>query len=799
MKLLHPNRSFLLGMGLILLLSLSFCTTGQSQDDLSEHTEILWDKWGVPHIFAQNNQELFYSFGWAQMHSHGNLILELYAKSRGRAAEYWGKDYIENDQIIHTLGFPALAKEWMEKQKPEMKTYVKQFAAGLNAYAKAHPKTIEADKKVVLPIQEEDVLQHYLFIVYTRFVGGGEFGKVGRWEERGSNTYAISPKRSASGKAMLVQNPHLPWFGEWLFYEAHLNAPGINTYGATLIGFPTLGIAFNEKLGWSHTNNTIDGVDTYELTLKDKGYEWDGEVKAFEVDKFTMKVKQENGEVLSQEVPRLSSIHGPVIKKSDNKALAIRFPGYDRPHAAWQWWKMGTAQSLEEFQSALKMVQIPFFNVMYADQAGNIFYMFNGMVPKRPSEGWDFWDNIVPGNTSKYLWTDVHTYEELPKVENPATGWLQNANDPPWTSTIPRVLDPKDFPPYMSPIFMGFRPQRAVRMIQEDESITFDELVDIKLSTRLEMADRLLDDLFAAIDTHGGDLAKEAKTVLEKWDRETDADSKGAWLFYNWARQINPWNPRNYSEKWELAKAHQSPDGLANPEAAVKTLEAVAKKLKEVYGSLDIAWGEVYRIQYNGLDLPGNGVDGSVGVFRVAWPGGQDDKGRMTIGGGDSWVSIIEFGEKVKAKVLLSYGNSTQKGSPHYGDQLKLFSKKEMRDAWFYREDIEKNLEKREVIRLNTDSELSRQIIGTWKVEAVEGEELGEAEKSVSLAFSKGNKYVRSFGKIKQSGTYSIDEAKQTITFTQDTTPPKIMRNVQVSGNTLSFQDDGVKITLKKQ
>ena len=132
---------------------------------------------------------------------------------------------------------------------------------------------------------------------------------------------------------------------------------------------------------------------------------------------------------------------------------------------------------------------------------------------------------------------------------------------------------------------------------------------------------------------------------------------------------------------------------------AVQALDGVVAKFKEAGAPLDIPWGVVYRIKYNDKDLPGNGADGSVGMFRVAWSGGLEDDGRYYIQGGDSWQGVIEFGDEVKAKVLMSYGNSTQKGSPHYGDQLELFSKKEMRDCYFYREDVEPHVKKRLVMK----------------------------------------------------------------------------------------------------
>jgi len=388
------------------------------------------------------------------------------------------------------------------------------------------------------------------------------------------------------------------------------------------------------------------------------------------------------------------------VKKTENKVLALRMVGSDRPNMLLQWWRMINSTNFDEFESALKMAQIPFWNVMYADKSGEIFYLFNGLVPKRTEDSWTYWNRIIPGGKSADIWTEVHDYADLPKVKNPANGWLQNANDPPWTCTIPMTLNPDNYPGYMSPQGMAFRPQRSARMLIEDESITFDELVEYKLSTRLEFADRILDDLFLAIDKSNSEKAKKAKIVLENWDREADGDSKGMLLFYNWARKFNVGKKSNYTKQWNINEPVTTPDGLAEPDRAVQLLEETVTEMEAKFGRLDIAWGEYYKINYNGKKLPANGIDGSMGVFRVASPGGADNN-NMFVGYGDSWVGVIEFGDKIKAKVLLSYGNATQKDSPHNGDQLELFSKKELRDAWFTKADVESNTSRIEVITEN--------------------------------------------------------------------------------------------------
>jgi acyl-homoserine-lactone acylase len=678
------RKSFLLLLSTFILLSFS-CSPEEKKE-----TQIAWDSWGVPHITANTIDELFYAQGWAQMHNHANTILELYGNSRGKAAEYWGKENLQNDMLINALGFDELADVWWQTQNPEQKEIFKAFVRGLNAYAETHPEAIADKNKVVLPVTTKDLNMHSMYVIFTRFTGGGDLGRVQQWPDLGSNAYAIAPKKSASGNAMLVQNPHLPWWKEFLFFESHLNIGDKNMYGATLVGLPGISIGFNENIGWSHTNNTIDNVDTYELELKDEGYLLDGERKDFEVSSKIIKIKVNDSTIIDQEIPLLKTAHGPVINKTEDKVLAIRMAGLDQPNVFLQWWNMIQSDNFEEFETALKMSQIPFFNVMYADKVGNIFYLFNGIVPKRSSGDWNYWDRIISGGKSEDIWTEVHTYAELPKIKNPEQGWLQNANDPPWTSTIPITLQPKDYPPYMSPIRMGFRPQRSARMLLEDDSITYDELVQYKLSTRLEFADRILDDLFAAVDASDSEKAKEAKTVLENWDREANTDSKGMLLFYNWAKKFNVHNKANYTEAWSLEKPNTTPDGISNPERAVNLLEQAATEIETKYGKLDVPWGDYFRIVYNGKNLPANGIDGSLGIFRVVWPA-RADENNMYVGGGDSWVGVIEFGDEVKAKVLLSYGNSTQKDSPHNGDQLELFSKNELRDAWFTKEDVKAN------------------------------------------------------------------------------------------------------------
>jgi len=314
----------------ITLIALSVFSTSCTNTKNAE-AQIAWDSWGVPHITANSIEDLFYAQGWAQMHNHANLILDLYGTSRGKGAEYWGESKLQNDKLIHTLGFSELADVWVTNQDPEVITISRSFIAGMNAYAEAHPESIEEKNKVVLPLTTKDMNMHSMYVVFTRFIAGSDLGRVQRWPDMGSNAYAVAPTRSASGNAMLVQNPHLPWWKEFLFFESHLNLDGKNMYGATLVGFPGIAIGFNDNLGWTHTNNPIDNADTYELELKDGGYILDGVRKEFEKALKSIRIKQDDGTLLDQEIELMKTEFGPVVNKTANRVLALRVVGLDRP------------------------------------------------------------------------------------------------------------------------------------------------------------------------------------------------------------------------------------------------------------------------------------------------------------------------------------------------------------------------------------------------------------------------------------------------------------------------------------
>jgi len=673
----------------IVLLATGSCNTRKIQKD----TEILWDNYGVPHIYAPGAEEMYYAFGRAQMHSHTNLILKLYAQARGKAASYFGRDYLESDKLINLLRITEKAEECYKNQDEEYRSYLDAFVKGINDYASENPVSVPDEYRKILPVTETDVMAHIIRVLCLEFLGMDDIAAVKRLTEAGSNAMAISPVRSESGNAILVSNPHLPWSDFFTWYETQLVSDDFNVYGVSLVGIPFLTIAFNEYLGWTHTVNTIDASDRYELSLKDGGYMLDGKALQFSSKTSSIGVLEKDGSLITEEFEFRYSEHGPVVAEKGDKAWAVRIAGLDNGEIFEQYHKMGKAKNLAEFEEALKMMQNPMFNVVYADRNGNILYLFNGNVPVRKSGDFSFWNGTIDGTSSDLIWKEYHTYESLPKAVNPASGFLQNCNDPPWNCTWPAVLKPEDYPPYMAPVRMGLRPQRVVNLLKGNDKFSFGDMVDIKLNTGLESADRFLDDLLKAAAGSADKRVVDAVEVLKKWDRKADPESRGAVLFAEW------WDNRGNlaAIPWSNEEPVSTPRGIKDPSKAVEILAQAAENVKKKYGAIDVTIGEIYRLRINGYDFPSNGGPDHYGILRAMYYA-PDSDGKMKAVAGDTYYAVTEFGSKVRSVVLLSYGNSTRPGNKHSGDQLQMMSEKKMRPALYYREDLEKSIEKKEIL-----------------------------------------------------------------------------------------------------
>lgn len=686
--------------------------------------EILWDRYGVPHIFAADRESMFYADGWAQAHAQGNLLLRLYGESRGRAAEYWGASHLDLDRWVQVNGVPERAQSWYAAQDPTFRTYLDAFARGINDYAKAHPDTIAPEYRVVLPVSGVDVVVHTLRAVHYMYMASMQRMErevnayiKGRKQSRrivpeepeltaGSNTWAIGPPHSASGKSMLIVNPHLAWGDTFYRYmEMHLVGPGYDLYGAPQIGFPTPVVGFNQRAGWSRTVNTIDTVDFFALKERDGQYQYDGALRNYEREAKIIKIKQPDGSLKEERLEIRRAVQGPVVYDKDGVVIAMRVAGLDRPKMLEQWFRMGEATNLEQFKDALRLMSVPMWNANYADADGHIMMVFDGLVAKRKSGDQAYWAGVVPGDTSNTMWTDYLSFDELPKSIDPPSGFNQNTNEPPWWMTLP-PLDASKYPAYVSPPKMGstlFRTKRSLHMITAEPKISYETLVADKLSTRVELADAVLPDLLKAVEGFKSltdSPIGEAAAVLERWDHETNVNSRGAVLFKIFTdKYFGTSNNADINSqlrvKFDPMHPVESANGLADPARALQALVQAAEECRKTYGSLDVQWGVVNRFGAGTADMPGDGGAGRMGIFRtIDFSKKVGDRFYATHG--ETIVCAIEFAEKQRAQCALSYGNSSQPRSVHQEDQLPLLVEKRLHPVWRERGEIEKNLEERE-------------------------------------------------------------------------------------------------------
>jgi acyl-homoserine-lactone acylase len=639
--------------------------------------EILWDSFGVPHIYAKTEAGGFYGFGWAQAQSHGNILLKMYGEARARGAEYWGADAEPLDRWLIANDVPERSRAWFRAQTPAMRRNLDAFADGINAYAAAHLDALAPEVRQVLPITGVDIVGHaHRLMNYYYLASEGRVlaaaGPAGEGEavlppegSDGSNAWAVMPGRTAAGKTLLLANPHLPWAPSMLsYYEAQISAPGYNVYGATQVGLPVVRFAFNDNLGFTNTVNTILGYTRYALTLEGDGYRFDGKVLPFTRVQKSYKVRQGDGSLKTVSFTQRSTVHGPVFEMPGGKVtIALRVAGLDRPGALQQYLDMGKAQNWRQFESALSRLQVPTFNIIYADRAGHVLYLDNGILPKHRTGG-DYrrWAGLVPGDTSATLWTEVHSYDDLPKVFDPPGGFVQNANDGPFVSTWPRTLNPADWPAHVvDQSGMSLRAQMSVKLLAGSDKISWNDFIARKLTTTSLMAERMIPPLLEAVGGSNDPDLVTAKQLLSEWDRRFEADSKAALLFETWAKLFagpSLGGQGGYAVGWNLNDAIETPRGLKDPARAVGMLKQAVAETRRLYGAAERRYGEVSRLSVADASFEGHGGLGNLGIFRVfTWSPLKD--GTRSPVAGETWVSMVEFGPSDKPGAMKAVGVMT--------------------------------------------------------------------------------------------------------------------------------------------
>lgn len=685
----------------LLLLTL-LAAAPQAPPDLSDQVEILRTAYGVPHIRAENLRAFGFGLAWVQLEDYGAQVAIGLVRARGEMGRVFGRDSLEGDFLARQR--LATARSVYYRLSADTREVYEGFAAGVNRYVERHPEEFPEGLRPAftgMDVASRDVEQPD-WGVARRFVArlaGAPARAPAPDPNEGSNAWALAPSRTRSGHAILLRNPHLQWNAG--YYEAHATVPGaLDFYGDFRIGGPFTVIGgFNRDLGFATTNNSYPADQVYALPQAPgvpDAVLLDGAVVP--LTRALVTAEYRNGPGYASETREVwNSPAGPVIARTGGRVYVLRSAGAEEYRGGEQFLRMMQAGSLAEWKAAMRMQARTTSNFTYADRAGNIFYVWNATLPEypHPLAG----DSVaVPVTRSAEFWTRYVPWDSLPQLLNPKGGYLHNENDPPHFTNLLQPLDSANLPAGVPRPGLSLRSQLALELLTSSRrKLTLEEVVRLKHSPRMLLADRVKPDLLRALSASGDTALAEAGRILGAWDNTAAVEARGAVLFEAWWRRYLQSGPRGtspYAEPWTAARPVETPRGVAEPARALEALRVVLPEVRRKYGRLDVAWGEVHRVRFPGRDYPVAGCGGELGCFRVL-QFREDPDGKLAARGGDGWILAVEFGKEPRAFSVLAYGESNRADSPHYGDQAELFAKGALKPVAFLAREVEAGVVRR--------------------------------------------------------------------------------------------------------
>lgn len=695
-------RSVTCLVGLVVVLNLAI------SQSYAETVTIHRDSWGVPHVYGPTDESVVFGYIYAQAQDNFWQIEDTMIQAIGRYAEVMGEAALGADYLNRALRVVAVSKQEWQALPPQAKAITVAAAKGVNQYLEdtGHkPRLIEKfEPWHFLAHSRYSLYQLFIFsrarIANTEIAARAESQLLASTHfsqgslaladtnavadaiaHAGSNSWAIGPERSRTGKAMLFINPHQPYFGPGQWYEGHLHSDeGLHFSGAGFFGSPTPSIGHNAHLGWTHTVNEPDTVDVYKLQVDNleapTSYLYDGQQKELEMWSDTIRVKTADG-IVSRRFNFHASHHGAIVAKRGGDLLAVRMAKFKEGGQIQQRYDMLRSTNLDEFKAALGQLATPMFNTMYADAHGDIYYAYYGAVPRR-NTSFD-WSKPVDGSDPRTEWQGYHPLAELPTLTNPPAGYLQNCNATPFLATADGGnLDAKDYPSYMVKEDDNNRSRMSRLLLGGEKKFTYKDVEKMTWDTRVLEADTKIPMLVqevAARDLSTSDRKTllPALRLLKRWDRQATINSTGTTLYYFWRVQERQLGVQDPVEGFKNAVAYMT----------------------ETYGDWRVRWGDVNRLQRShtsglrGFDdeaesLPVAGGPGNpFGTIFNFYARPQSGQKKMYGVAGHSFVSLVEFGEQPYAKSILQFGSNADPSSPHYFDQSRLFASQKYKEAWF--------------------------------------------------------------------------------------------------------------------
>lgn len=705
------------------------CSGVFAQPDLKRLKEraqkvtIIRDNWGIPHIYAKTDADVVFGMLYAQCEDDFPRVEWNYIDAIGRTAEVEGESALYFDLRSRMYHDSTRAKELYKQSKPAMKKLMDAFADGVNYYLLTHPD--------VKPRLLNKFHAWYPLMFSEGSIGGDlssiNIGELRAFyenervpemeinepvEPKGSNGFAIAPSKTENGNALLLINPHTSFY-----FRSELqmvSEEGLHAYGAVTWGQFFIYQGFNRNCGWMHTTTFADAVDEYLETVSRKGdsfyYKHDGKWKELKKKAVSLRYKTDQG-MKEKNFTVYSTHHGPVIADANGKWKTIAMMD-DPVHALEQSFMRTKATGYDSYKKVMELNGNSSNNTVFADNKGNIAYWHGNFVPKRdPSVNWNL---PVDGSLASNEWKGMHKIDEIIQLKNPANGWIQNCNSTPFTAAAENSPLKQNFPTYMAPDGQNYRAVNADRVLRRENKFTLDKLIAAAYDPALTAFEKLLPTLFVAYDNVQDSTMKtrlkEPISILKNWNKQYGTSSVAQTLGVKYSGRLQ--NSTKIDPK-ELANHRGDQVYLIDMmiatnsgEEKLKALSGAMDDLTRDYGTWNIGWGEINRFQRPTGQTPNEVFDDNKQSFPVAqtssffgslaafgsrtYPGTKKMYGAV----GNSFVAVVEFGPRIKAKSIVTGGSASDPSSKHFNDQGLMYTQGKFKDVLFYKEDVVKNAER---------------------------------------------------------------------------------------------------------
>ncbi|MFT5779804.1 MAG: acyl-homoserine-lactone acylase [Crocinitomicaceae bacterium] len=716
---------------LLLILVLASCSTEETAivvlteterwEKHAADTEIIRDDFGVPHIYGKTDADAVFGLMYAQCEDDFNRVEHNYIWALGRLAEVEGEEKIYSDLRAKLYMTEPEAIAAYEKAPEWLQKLCIAFADGINFYLSKNsdvkPKLLTrfepwmpmffSEGSIggdIERVSEKDIKDFYdkgADSSITAMNDGmkDETSLQRELSPRGSNGFAISGSRTKSGNAMLLINPHTSFFFRG---EVHMvSEEGLNAYGAVTWGQFFVYQGFNEKTGWMHTSTGTDIIDEFaEIVTKSKNggltYSYGKEEREVEINEVVLKYSTADG-IKTRSFTTYRTHHGPITHETGDKWISTALM-WDPVKALEQSFTRTKKSNHKEFYEMMEIRTNSSNNTVYADADGTIAYYHGNFIPKRDTK-YDY-TNPVDGSNPKTDWNGVHSLSDNIIVVNPKTGWLQNCNSTPFTCAGKYSPKREDYPVYMASFPENYRAIHAIPLLNATKDLTKDKLIELAYDPYLPGAEELVKGLLEALSQRVRVQIEnlEACSILKNWDFKVDSTSKAMPIvqyYFNAFHQDSDTPDTNIMGKIKYM-SHES----SHSKRIQMFLIALAE-LRDHHGSSSIKWGDLNRYQRINGDrtqpfndsLKSYPVGMAMGIFGAlaSYDIRHRRRTRKQYGiSGNSFVAVVEFGDKVTAKSLLTGGQSGDPNSPHFDDQMHRYINGEFKTVAYYREDVVK-------------------------------------------------------------------------------------------------------------